>query len=355
MQFLNAIWFFALAALSIPVIIHLWNVRPGKTLKVGSISLITEASKSTRRSFKLLDILLLILRCLLLSLLALLLASPVWQKSASLQKVKGWLLIPKENLKETYTKFKPQIDSLNKAGYEFHYLNSGFANNDLQKILADSSLKDTTGKANYWTLIKALDRQTAAATPVYVFTPNGINYFKGSKPAVDLNLHWQTYTAADSVSKWIASASLINSSTIKVTLGNSSPAGAYYTGQILQVGGSNDVTVNVQNGLPSVSLKSADQIAVPVDTSTTHIIIYTDKHAVDAGYLKAALSAAINFSGRKAVIKQYNNPAQIPGGQTWLFWLAAGLKAVKIFLSTRGVRPSMLIPGYSRGTWHWQS
>jgi UDP-N-acetylglucosamine:LPS N-acetylglucosamine transferase len=58
---------FALAALSIPVIIHLWNIRPGKTLKVGSISLITEASKSTKRSFKLLDILLLIIRCLLLS------------------------------------------------------------------------------------------------------------------------------------------------------------------------------------------------------------------------------------------------------------------------------------------------
>jgi hypothetical protein len=322
MQFLNPIWFFALAALSIPVIIHLWNVRPGKTLKVGSISLITEASKNTSRSFKLLDILLLILRCLLLALLTLLLASPVWQKAASLQKVKGLLLIPKESLKETYTKFKPQIDSLNKAGYEFHYFNSGFAKNDLQKILVDSSLKDTTSKANYWSLIKALDRQTAAATPVYVFTPNGINYFKGSKPTIDLNLHWQTYTAADSVSKWIASTSLTNTGTIKVTLGNSSPAGVYYTDQILQNGGSRNVAVNVQNGLPLVSLKGASQTAVPVDTSAMRIAIYTDKHAVDAGYLKAALLAAVNFSGRKAVIKQYNTSAQIPGGQTWLFWLS---------------------------------
>ncbi|MCQ6960193.1 BatA domain-containing protein [Mucilaginibacter aquariorum] len=322
MQFLNPIWFFALTAVSIPVIIHLWNVRPGKTLKVGSISLITEASKSTRRSFKLLDILLLILRCLLLALLALLLASPVWQNAASLQKAKGLLFIPKENLKETYTKFKPQIDSLNKAGYEFHYLNSGFAKNDLTKILADSSLKDTTGKANYWTLIKALDRQIAATTPVYVFTPNGINHFKGGKPAVDLNLHWQTYTVADSVSKWIASAILTNSGTIKVTLGNSSPARVYYTDQILQSGGSDDITVNVQNGLPSISLKNAGQAVFPVDTSAMRIAIYTDKHAIDAGYLKAALSAAVNFSGRKSVIKQYNNPAQISGGQTWLFWLS---------------------------------
>jgi hypothetical protein len=322
MQFLNPIWFFALAALSIPVIIHLWNVRPGKTLKVGSISLITEASKSTRRSFKLLDILLLILRCLLLALLALLLASPVWQKAASLQKAKGWLLIPKENLKETYTRFRPQIDSLNKAGYEFHYFNSGFAKNDLQKLLADSSLKDTAANANYWTLMKALDRQTEVATPVYVFTPNTINHFKGSKPAVDLNLYWQTYTVADSVSKWIASASLTNSGTIKVTQGNSSPAGIYYTDHVLQNGGTQDISVSTQSGLPSVSLKDADQTVVPVDTSAMHIAIYTDKHAVDAGYLKAALSAAVNFSGRKAIIQQYNNPEQISGGQTWLFWLS---------------------------------
>jgi hypothetical protein len=322
MQFLNPIWFFALAALSIPVIIHLWNVRPGKTLKVGSISLITEASKSTRRSFKLLDILLLILRCLLLALLALLLASPVWQKAASLQKAKGLLLIPKENLKETYNKFKPQIDSLNKARYEFHYFNSGFDKSDLQKILADSSLKDTTGNANYWTLIKALDRQTAAATPVYVFTSNSINHFKGSKPAVDLNLQWQTYTAADSVSKWIASASLTNGGTIKVTLGSSNPGGVYYTDRTLQNGGTQDISVSSQNGLPLVSLKDANQTPVPVDTSTMHVAIYTDKHAVDAGYLKAVLSAAVNFSGRKAVIKEYNNPAQISSGQTWLFWLS---------------------------------
>ena len=322
MQFLNPIWFFALAAVSIPVIIHLWNVRPGKTLKVGSISLITEASKSTRRSFKLLDILLLILRCLLLALLALLLASPVWQKASSLQKAKGLLFIPKENLKETYAKFKSRVDSLNKAGYEFHYFNNGFAKNDLTKLLADSSLKDTSGKANYWTLIKALDRQTAATTPVYVFTLNGVNHFKGGKPAVDLNLHWQTYTATDSVSKWIASASLTNSGTIKVTLGNSNPAGVYYSDQILQGRGSEDIAVNVKNGLPLVSLKDADQTAVPVDTSAMRIAIYTDKHSVDAGYLKAALSAAVNFSGKKAVIKQYNNPVQIPAGQTWVFWLS---------------------------------
>lgn len=320
MQFLNPIWFFALAALSIPVVIHLWNVRPGKTLKVGSISLLTEASKSTRRSFKLLDILLLILRCLLLALLAMLLASPVWQKVTSGQKAKGWLLIPKENFRETYQKFKPVIDSLNRAGYEFHYFNRGFAKNDLNKLLTDTTIKDTAAKANYWTMVGALDNKVSSATPVYIFTPNRTNHFTGSKPAVDLNLRWQTYTATDSVSKWIASASFTYSGLIKVAVGNSSTAGIYYSTQILQNSGNRDITISAQNGRPYVSLKGGNQI--PVDTSTLRIAIYTDKHAIDAGYLKAALSAAVDFSGRKANIKQYNNASQIPGGQTWLFWLS---------------------------------
>ncbi|MFD0763635.1 BatA domain-containing protein [Mucilaginibacter lutimaris] len=320
MQFLNPAWFFALAAISIPVIIHLWNIRPGKTLKVGSISLITEASKSTSSSFKLLDILLLLLRCLLLALLAMLLAWPVWQKAASTQKVKGWLLIPKENFKETYQKFKPVVDSLNKAGYEFHYFDRGFAKKDLYKLLTDTTIKDTAANVNYWSLVRALDSRVSSVMSVYIFTPNGINYYKGSKPSVDLNLHWQTYSVADSVSKWIASASLTNNGSIKLTIGNSSPAGTSYTNQILQNGGNRDISVSSQNGHPIVSLKGSNTIAV--ETGTTRIAIYTDKYGVDANYLKAALSAAISFSGKKAVIKQYTNASQIPGGQTWLFWLS---------------------------------
>ena len=97
-QFLNPIWFFGAAALLIPVLIHLWNIRSGKVLKVGSISLINAASRKSSRSFKLLDIPLFILRCLLLFILALLLALPVWQKKIEAAKVKGWVLFPKENL-----------------------------------------------------------------------------------------------------------------------------------------------------------------------------------------------------------------------------------------------------------------
>src|SRR5476651_1205398 len=105
MLLVSPIWLFALAAIGIPVIIHLWNIRQGKTLKVGSIALFTQSSPKSSRSFKLMDVLLLLLRCLLLILLAILLAMPLWQQHLQNTKAKGWLLIPKEHLTQAYQHF----------------------------------------------------------------------------------------------------------------------------------------------------------------------------------------------------------------------------------------------------------
>lgn len=322
MQFLSPIWFFALAAIGIPILVHLWNIRPGKTLKVGSISLITEASKTTSRSFKLLDILLLILRCLLLTLLAFFLAGPLWAYFSPAKKAKGWVLVPKENLKESYQKFKPQVDSLLKAGYEFHYFNKGFATLELNKILADTTRKDTTSRSNYWSLAKELDSKAGSGVAVYIITPNQASHFIGTKPATHLSLDWKTYTPADSTSRWIDRAWLGNNDEIKVTVGSSNATGISFTTETVQADGNKDLTVNVQNGQPTVSLKNTNQPEMPVDTTTLSIAIYADKYTVDANYLKAALQAATGFMVKKAVVKQYTSPNQIPSGQTWLFWLS---------------------------------
>ncbi|WP_158288371.1 BatA domain-containing protein [Mucilaginibacter psychrotolerans] len=322
MSFLSPIWFIALAALGIPVLIHLWNIRPGKTLKVGSISLITEASKTTSRSFKLLEILLLILRCLLLALLAFFLAGPLWAWFAPEKKAKGWVLIPKENLKESYQKFKPQVDSLLKAGFEFHYFNKGFTTADLKPVLADTTLKDTVTQANYWRLVKQLDEKARGVPQIYLYTPNGLCHFTGSKPVIKSRINWSTYTQADSTSRWIAGAWLNNSGEVKVLLGNSNPLGTQFSEMQVEAGGDGDLQLTVQNGRPLVSLKGAKQQAIAVDTSRISVAIYTDKYALDAHYLQAALKAATAFMGRKAVVKQYASPNQIPAGQTWLFWLS---------------------------------
>ena len=355
MHLLTPIWLFAIAAISIPVVIHLWNIKPGKTLKVGSISLFNAAAQKSSRSFKLNDVPLFLLRCLLLVLLALLLAVPVLQRSATSAKIKGWLLIPKENIAETYHQFKPAIDSLSKAGYEFHYFNKRFAKADLKLVLTDS-VKQTRPEekiANYWSLITQLNEQLPAGVPVRLFTPNQIRYFAGSKPEVSFNLYWQTYSPADSVSSWIQSAWFTNSNAIKVTEGNSKPSGTWFTSHIIQSGEEANLPfiVSVNNGNPLISLKNSDQKPMIIDTNAQRIAIYTDKFGADAAYLKAALQAISNFTQRKTSIKSYADAGQIPAGQSWIFWLSE--KPVDVGSLKKGTHIFNYVSGKVNSTSSW--
>ncbi|WP_345948480.1 BatA domain-containing protein [Mucilaginibacter sp. PAMB04274] len=328
-QFLNPIWFFSAAAIAIPVLIHLWNIRPGKVLKVGSISLINAASRKSSRSFKLLDVTLFILRCLLLLLIALLLAMPVWQKKVQAVKVKGWLLVPKENLTETYKKFKRTIDSLNRAGYEFHYFNTGFAKSNLKQILLhpkDSILASPPAAAaplaNYWSLFKQLNNRVSSPLPVFVFTPNQAKYFRGNKPEIALNLHWQTYTPADSASSWIQDAWFTNAGDIRVIQGNSTPLGTAYTYSTVSATRSNPA-FSIQTAGDNAQVKPANNNQAPfnIDTTTHRLLIYAD-NSTDAAYLKAALQAVSSFTQRKTVLRIITNPGQISPQTQWLFWLS---------------------------------
>jgi len=324
MLFLNSIWLFAIAALTIPVIIHLWNIKPGKTLKVGSISLIDASAKKSSRSLKINDKLLFFVRCLLLTLLALVLAIPVWQRHANITKAKGWLLIPNENIAESYRNFKPLVDSLTRAGYEFHYFNKGFVKADLSKILADPPKTIQPKTINYWNLVTQLNQYLSSAIPVYLVTPNGVNHFTGSKPHVTLNLKWKTYTPDDSTSTWITNSWFDKDNSIRVLQGTSKPSGTYFTNFTINSGSEarSAFAINVNNGKAVVRLKSGDTSLINIDTTTVHFAIFTDKYAADAAYLKAALQAITNFSGRKTIVKQYSQAGQIPTGQSWTFWLS---------------------------------
>jgi hypothetical protein len=290
-------------------------------LKVGSISLITVSSQKKSRSLKLNDLLLLLLRCLLLALVAFVLAMPWWQRYTS-SAVKGWVLIPKEDLKETYQKFKPAIDSLTKAGYDFHYFNKGFEKADFSKALADTTIYTNTN-VSYWSLMQQLDGQVASTLPVHLFSSNNANHFTGKKPEISLALHWQTYAPADSVGTWIEKAWVTNNNDIQIVEGNSKPSGTFYTEHTIRSGDQQTpFVVHTDNGEVIVGLKNSNE-SVAVDTSIWRFAIYADKNSSDAGYVKAALASIVQFTRHKALINQYTDAGQIPPRQDWVFWLSA--------------------------------
>jgi hypothetical protein len=68
--------------------------------------------------------------------------------------------------------------------------------------------------------------------------------------------------------------------------------------------------------------KTIDSSLIAVDTSIVHIALFTDKHAADMAYLKAALETVQSYSQRKISIKLYRNPGELPARLNWLFWLS---------------------------------
>ncbi len=325
LQLLNPLWLWAIAAISIPVLIHLWHIKTGKTLKIGSIALLGESAKQSSRSFRINDWLLLILRCLLLILLSLLLTQPFWQKQAQQTKAKGWVLLEKEPVKEVYTHFKPQIDSLLKAGYQLHQLDTSFKALKLQEVLQDTSRKAINPKPrSYWSLLKLLEQQIPQKTPAYLFTSNQLQHFKGAKPALNLDLRWQTYTPADSVSTWIQNAFLTSKDSIRLILGESKPYGTSFSSINLQSAdrGNSRFNVGFEAGKPVVSFKNSSQKSVLVDTSTLKITVYQHQFPTDAAYLNAALQSVEKFTGRKMKITTASSFNQIPQSQNWVFWLS---------------------------------
>ncbi|RZL17859.1 MAG: hypothetical protein EOO96_28475, partial [Pedobacter sp.] len=181
MQFLYPIGLLALAALMIPLIIHLWNFKESKTLKIGSISLLGASARVSSKSLRITDWLLFILRCLLIILIALLLAQTYIKKTLNTKNKSGWILVEKSKFPQVFKDNRKTIDSLIKRNFQIHDFNLGF------NLL---SLKDTTASERekpvnalkHSALLKELNNLVPAGTPVYLFASHQLNQFDDVLP-----------------------------------------------------------------------------------------------------------------------------------------------------------------------------
>ncbi len=315
---MQPVYLFAATAVLIPIILHLWNVQQGKILKVGSVALLTKDAVKTTSSIKLHDLLLLLLRCLLIMLLALLLSQPRWRADNTAGK--GWVLMDKNDVQNTYNHFKPQVDSLLAAGFEFHYFNTGFEKKDLSAALSEKP-DSTITAVDYWADIVRLNRGTNASTPLFIFTNSYLTHFNSNRAGVTANMHWFTYIPADT-STYTAGAYETSTDSLHITTAASTAIGTYNT--------YNDIAKTTQQN-----------ITIPIDTNTLHVAVYAKDNITDAGYIKAAIDAVQQFSKRKIVTSVLNNVSGLPANIDWLFWLSsqpipAGVQAKNIFMYQTG-------------------
>jgi hypothetical protein len=210
--------------------------------------------------------LLLLVRCLLLLVLAVLLARPVIHRGAGSG---GWVL--------TAGTSGWIADSLVKAGWERH-------------LFPDSE--------NYWEGFRAADRMAPMGVPFYIRTPGLARRFGGERPITAREVRWDVELPGDSVSNWTQAAWAVSQDSIRVVEGLSRATATTYSAK----------TVG----------RMARPDSVPVDTSVLRVAIFADAaYRQDGRYLKAAVMALRDFSGRRIELME-----GIGSVGDWLFWLS---------------------------------
>jgi hypothetical protein len=289
----------------VPVIIHLWNIRKGRVLRVGSTLLMNEATQKRSTSLQISDWLLLILRCLLIIVLSFILAGAFWQTTRP-GGSKGWVLIEPSAFPLIYNNHQQRIDSLLKNGFELHAFLPEFPGLQIR----DTATADTSGAGEpYWSLIRRLDHKLPSRFPVYLFTGNQLNKLALQKneaaqqagmprPTVSIDLHW-VLTKVQMPSN-------------EIELSSRQLPGGKYESLVLHT--TDDGSYLRNKTVPG---------ATNADTSTKRIaVIYETKYQQDARFVEAALKSIAAFGNYKMDISVSSDHATPTSGLNWLFWLS---------------------------------
>lgn len=179
MSFLNPIALWALAGLAIPISIHLLSRKEGKTIRMGSIRFLSETATSKFSSLKLNELVLLIIRCVLLSLIVLLLAGLLLPLSPA-SETQYWAVVEKGLEKDQ--RIKNLLDSLSNNNYTLKKLEPEFP-----------ALTETTSSPapDYYKLTEELAAKENLQA--LVIAKNQLVQFKGKRNALPENITWLSY------------------------------------------------------------------------------------------------------------------------------------------------------------------
>lgn len=271
MQFIYPVALFALTSLMIPLLIHLWNVKTGKTLKIGSVLLLEYNSKSSEKSYRLSDWVLYLLRSLLLLLLVFILAEPFYESVAGKTNQKGWILMERNQTNLVLEREYKKVDSLVALGYEIHLFEKGFPAFNLGKDKFD--IESPISKNNllsYSSLLKQLSTVLPNDFPVYLYSDSRLSRFGNELPKVGVDLHWLEIKTADSLESWLTQG------ISHVYEAKSGSNATYY-----------------------------EQVGDPKRT-VLHVLVHESFQENDAKYISTALSAIAEFTQSELQVSRWN-------------------------------------------------
>ncbi|WP_028297693.1 BatA domain-containing protein [Olivibacter sitiensis] len=300
MELLYPLALFAAFGIIVPILVHLWNRRRLRVLRVGNVDIIGKGKQQQIKKFRIKNWPLFLLRCLLILCLALALAQPRFVGNSAKSYGAGWVLLGngfQEGLNEWQWS---TIDSLVKAGYQLRAFDSTFRQIEKDK---DSVLKSH----DLFSLIHRLNGKLDPDFPVFVFARPFLTQMQGDVPSASFNLRWQDLaqgysTATYSVRyAWKADgdsiALLQSSATDKST--------RLWKTSLVDDGTTQDLMTKVDKGI--LQVKHVDQDNwIAVDTQTYHIQIAAESAMADKRYVEAFLRTFAHHSSLPIKVSDYS-------------------------------------------------
>lgn len=179
-QVVHPLGLFALGAIAVPIIIHLWR-RPLPVVRVGSLRPFMAHRRATRAR-ALHDWPVFLLRCAILVALALAFVGLRWTPR-TLSPARWCLLLPGTSLQDTHL----QDWTLRlRQGFEPRWLAP-----DFPRILDPNDSPAPSVGAPVWSLLSQADQRLAAGSESWVFGPTWTSLFEGRRPSVsNLRIQW---------------------------------------------------------------------------------------------------------------------------------------------------------------------
>lgn len=281
MVFLNPSFLWALLGLSIPVAIHLWSKKEGRTIRIGSIQLLRESDPKKTSNIKLNELWLLLLRMLLLTTLVFILAEPRFENDT-------------ENSRITYL-VEPsllQIDGVNSIldtlpdNVPVKLLQSGFPEFKISDIHPDDYFPP-----NYWQL--ATEMEDLPTDSIIVFTSAYFTGFKGKRPQVGKIINWVNLDPGET-EREIVKASL-NGEEVELTWIVSDHSSLKFeknnisrnSDRIKFSAGNDSISVLAEGKEKKIAINPVDSISV--------LIVASEDFEDEIKYLKSSYSAIANY------------------------------------------------------------
>ena len=284
MSFAQPSYLWALLGLLVPIAIHLWSKKEAKTIKIGSVQLLSESKSRQSSSIQLNEWWLLLLRMAIISLITLVMAKPQWQSKVNNSKLT--YIIEPEFVKNE--KFMARFTDL-QADQEIRLLQSGLPINDIENTNSEDFRS-----ADYWSLASEMD--ALQTDSIIVFSNGYAKGLKGARPETNHDINWIVLDSTQTVEKPLLAYQ--TEENITLFTANNGPVASKIATKNIELGDVYQLTSNGDSLQVLSSNSNSTKIPLIQQPTLEVSLIYADSLSADKTYIAAALAALSTYLNR---------------------------------------------------------